>query len=97
MNVSHIHRPSWIELAELWLTTHFAGKQAIVFFHPAKEVACLKNIVERFNIMPSYLFGEFYVHVTDTDQAIDIVNGQSQAEVGFIMLWDGKQFVTENW
>jgi hypothetical protein len=90
-------RPNWLELATCWMETGFKGRQAIVFFHPDEPMERLRRISERFSIHPSKLFHcEFYVHLTDDPEAVNVVRSLNQDSFGFVMLWDGRAFSTEN-
>ena len=90
-------RPSWLELSTCWMETGFKGRQAIVFFSPDETMDRLRRISDRFGVHPSKLFScEFYVHLTDDAAAADVVNRLPRDEFGFVMLWDGREFSTEN-
>ena len=88
------HNPTHFHLVRGWMLTNFSGMQAIVFFKPNEHI---ENISKRFDIPHIQLINsDIYIHVTDDSKAIKTVNNLSEEDFGYVMLWGGQNFVTEN-
>lgn len=88
------NNPTHFHLVRHWLLTKHAGMQAIVFFKPNDYI---EAISKRFEIPSVQLMhSDIYIYPTVDPKAIRLVNNLEADEFGYVMLWDGQNFATEN-
>ena len=88
------NNPTHFHLVRHWMLTKHAGVQAIVFFKPNDYI---ETISKRFEISPVQLIhSDIYIYPTADPWANRLVNDLEEGEFGYVMLWDGQNFITEN-
>lgn len=96
--------PSWIELARLWMMTHFKGKDALVIFNPL-GILGVENPPEDMLSMLRSLYSErelgelihceFAIKVMPSIEAMAWCNKFDKRDT-YISVWSGSMFVHEN-
>jgi hypothetical protein len=88
--------PNWLDLAELWLATHYPGSYAAVLFHPLTdptEVPKKWSLLQGLGIDPTEVIGAnfFVIPQESLEDANNVCNSIPQ-NLMFAMVWDGRSF-----
>lgn len=93
----NLKAPIHIDLVEVYLSVHFAGKPAAVFCDPMNhQDAIVKILAIPFQKQVDLCSGDIYVHRMPVTRVNDFVNRLDEAKYGYVLAWDGRQFTTEN-
>lgn len=88
------NNPTHFHLVRHWLLSKHSDVQAIVFFAPRNHV---EAIGKRFDIpWLQLIHSDIYILRTEDPGACSTVNNLEEDEFGYVMLWDGSNFITEN-
>jgi len=88
------NNPTHFHLVRLWMLSKHPGVQAIVFFSPMNHV---EAIGKKFDIpWLQLIHSDIYVLRTSDPEACSTVNNLEEDEFGYVMLWNGANFITEN-
>ena len=97
--------PTPNNLANLWMTTHFSNVQAAWFCDVLGEDGGRVDIIaKRLHLSKEDLYnlpiGEAFIYVlpeqSGTENLCGLVNYLDQDVFGFVMAWDGKEFISHN-
>ena len=98
--VIHPTRP---QLVELWMKTHHPGAPAAVFFNPLADtdvVKRIKDLVVKLKLnedqVEAAIMCDVFIHPLQTDKLCDFVHRMDQAVYGYVMAWDGTEFISHN-
>lgn len=93
--------PSHTDLVTLWMLTYFKNESCAVFFDPlgdgdrVREIAMICGLSCRDDAM-NIVNSDVYVCPIDEDRLSSFVNNLDQAVYGYVMGWNGNEFVTHN-
>ena len=93
--------PTRNQLAELWMKTHHPGAPAAVFFNPlADDGERIKDLVVKLKLnddqVDAAIMCDVFIHPLQTDKLCDFVHRMDQAVYGYVMAWDGTEFISHN-
>ena len=98
MKVIH---PTLALLVELWMKTHHPGGSAAVFFNPlADDDERIKNLMVKLKLnedqVEAAIMCAVFIHPIRTDELCDFVHRMDQDVYGYVMAWDGTEFISHN-
>ena len=98
---SKVIHPTHVQLVELWMKTHHPGVSAAVFFNPlADDGERIKDLVVKLKLnddqVDAAIMCDVFIHPLQTDKLCDFVHRMDQDVYGYVMAWDGAEFVSHN-
>ena len=98
---SKVIHPTHAQLVELWMKTHHPGGSAAVFFNPlADNGERIKNLADKLGLnedqVVEAILCDVFIHPLQTDKLCDFVHRMDQDVYGYVMAWDGAEFVSHN-
>ena len=93
--------PTHAQLVELWMKTHHLGVSAAVFFNPlADDGDRLENLMDKLKLneeqVVEAIMCDVFIHPIRTDKLCNFVQRMGQDVYGYVMAWDGTEFVSHN-
>ena len=96
-----MNNPTHSHLVELWLKNYFDNKSCAIFFNPSggadrvREIAMVCGLSSRDDAM-SMLTSDIYICPISKDKLINFLNNLDQNIYGYVMAWNGFEFITHN-
>ena len=98
---SKVIHPTHAQLVELWMKTHHPGGSAAVFFNPlADNGERIKNLADKLGLnedqVVEAILCDVFIHPIRTDKLLLFVHRMDQDVYGYVMAWDGTEFISHN-
>ena len=97
-----IHPPRNL-LVELWMKTHHLGEAAAVFFNPLGDERCverIENLMDKLELnedqVEAAILCDVFIHPIRADELCTFVHRMDQDVYGYVMAWDGTEFISHN-
>ena len=93
--------PTRHQLVELWMKTHHLGAPAAVFFNPlADDGERIKDLVVKLKLnddqVEASILCDVFIHPIRADELCTFVHRMDQDVYGYVMAWDGTEFISHN-
>ena len=101
--------PTRHHLVELWMKTHHPGAPAAVFFNPLADDGEALNLSHFFRIqdlvvklklnddqVEAAILCDVFIHPIRADELCTFVHRMDQDVYGYVMAWDGTEFISHN-
>ncbi len=94
-------QPRRNQLVELWMKTHHPGGPAAVFFNPlADDGERIKDLMVKLKLnedqVEAAIMCDVFIHPIRTDKLCNFVHHMDQDVYGYVMAWDGTEFISHN-